>query len=500
MLTLQSLLSKFQEVSMEYGFSEKDLTQIATHDITVGEVERQLGNYRKGFAFLPLERPATAGDGILELTDEEVKGYAAIYGKEAASKKVVKFVPASGAATRMFKDLFGFVETGKRDATLDVILAQIGKFAFHDRIKESIGERGDKEKAQVILGYGGALPKALILFHSYPEGPRTAFEEHMVEGAMYAASGGKVHLHFTVSPEHRAAFDALVLMRQRQFEDKYGVSYDISFSEQLPSTDTIAVTPENKPFRNEDGSLLFRPGGHGALIENLGRIYGDIIFIKTVDNVAPDHLKTDTILYKQAIRGILADRQKKVFAYLARLDAGATEAYVEEMAGFVEKELMHRLPEEFAAKGLPEKKAALRDILDRPLRVCGMVRNEGEPGGGPFWVRNTDGSLTLQIAEPTQISPGQRHLLKEGTHFNPVDLVCGVKNYKGERFDLRRFVDQGTGFISEKTKNGRPLKAQELPGLWNGAMAGWNTIFVEVPVSTFSPVKELADLLKPAHQ
>ncbi len=447
-------------------FTEKDLAQIEAHGLTLQQVERQMKYFRSGFPYLHIDRAAVAGDGIRTFTPEKVAEYIKRYDELSADKRIVKFVPASGAATRMFKALFEFIDSGKPNANY------------------------------------GNLPKALILFHHYADGNRTALEEHLSEGALYATDrNGVARIHFTVSPEHLEGFKARIDEVLPRFEQKFGVRYEISYSQQLPSTDTIAVTPEGEPFRNDDGSLLFRPAGHGALLENLNEIDADVIFIKNIDNVLPDSLKGDTVTYKKVIGAVLLSLQQRCHSYLRTLYNGVKDkGMIAEIARFVEERLGQKLPKDFARLSLLQQADRLYKILDRPIRVCGMVRNEGEPGGGPFWVSAPDGSQSLQIAESSQIAPEQRELMQAATHFNPVDVVCGTKNYRNERFDLRKYVDPMTGFISHKSKNGRELLAQELPGLWNGSMAHWNTIFVEVPITTFSPVKVVGDLLRPQHQ
>ena len=486
-------------------FTDKDLSQIKNHGLTLESVEKQLENFRQGFAFLSIDRAAVAGDGIRVFDKEQMNHFADIYSTHCHNARIVKFVPASGAATRMFKELFEFVNEGKRSKGIDSLLENIKRFAFWPELKKIVGEKSTPQKlVSAIIKEGlnyGSKPKALILFHKYDEGSRTAAEEHLVEGALYAAAGGEVNIHFTVSPEHRTEFDALMERVLPRYEEQYGVKFRIDYSIQKPGTDTIAVTPENEPFREEDGSLLFRPAGHGALIENLNDIDADLIFIKTVDNVAPDRLKVDTVAYKKALGGLLVQLQEEAFALLETLDqVGPDEDLNREIATFLEEELSCRLPGNYAQMTAEARASLLHSLLDRPIRVCGMVRNEGEPGGGPFWVNDPNGAQSLQIAESSQIAPAQIELMKKATHFNPVDLVCGVKDYKGKKFDLLRYVDQSTGFISNKSKDGRALKAQELPGLWNGAMARWNTVFVEVPITTFSPVKVVNDLLRPQHQ
>ena len=476
-------------------FTEKDLKQIAAHGLTVEAVEHQIENFRKGFPSLQVVSAASPADGITILTAEQAEAYAAKFDNRDSSVTVAKFVPASGAATRMFKELFEFVNEDKRGKGIDTLLQNIEKFAFYPELKEVVSDFSD-EKAVVSaiikqgLGYG-SLPKGLVTFHSYSNGARKAVEEHLVEGALYGAANGVVRLHFTVSPEHEGAFRALLAERTAKYEALFGVKYDISFSQQKSSTDTIAVNPDNTPFRTDSGDLLFRPAGHGALIENLNEIEASIIFVKNIDNVTTDALRADTVLYKKALAGLLLDVQKQAFETLAALKAGTADLAA--VATFVEKSLCVKLPATYDA-------ALLEKLLSRPIRVCGMVRNEGEPGGGPFWVANGDGTQTLQIAESSQISAEDMHLMKDATHFNPVDLVCGVYAADGSKYNLLNYTDPATGFISSKSSGGRDLRAQELPGLWNGAMADWNTIFVDVPISTFSPVKVVQDLLRPQHQ
>ena len=476
-------------------FNEKDLKQIAAHGLTVEAVEHQIENFRKGFPSLQVVSAASPADGITILTAEQAEAYAAKFDSRDSSVTVAKFVPASGAATRMFKELFEFVNEDKRGKGIDTLLQNIEKFAFYPELKEVVSDFSD-EKAVVSaiikqgLGYG-SLPKGLVTFHSYSNGARKAVEEHLVEGALYGAANGVVRLHFTVSPEHEGAFRALLAERTAKYEALFGVKYDISFSQQKSSTDTIAVNPDNTPFRTDSGDLLFRPAGHGALIENLNEIEASIIFVKNIDNVTTDALRADTVLYKKALAGLLLDVQKQAFETLAALKAGTADLAA--VATFVEKSLCVKLPATYDA-------ALLEKLLSRPIRVCGMVRNEGEPGGGPFWVANGDGTQTLQIAESSQISAEDMHLMKDATHFNPVDLVCGVYAADGSKYNLLSYTDPATGFISSKSSGGRDLRAQELPGLWNGAMADWNTIFVDVPISTFSPVKVVQDLLRPQHQ
>ena len=472
---------------------------------------------------MKIEAAAAVGNGIYSPSAAEVEQYVAEWSAYLADQHtVVKFVPASGAASRMFKDLFAFLSADYDVPTTDFekhFFDNIKKFAFKKALcgkcKENEGEcvcdliKEGKYKAIVAnlleakgLNYG-QLPKGLLLFHQYEDGARTPMEEHLVEAALYASSDGKANIHFTVSHDHLELFKKKVAESQPLFEKKYGVTFHVSFSEQKPSTDTIAANVDNTPFRNEDGTLLFRPGGHGALIENLNEIDADVVFIKNIDNVVPDRIKDETVLYKKLIAGVLVDCQKKVFDYLRELDADAcSRERLEEMLGFVEQVLCCK---KAGARELTDAELAayLRLKLNRPIRVCGVVKNVGEPGGGPFLCYNSDGTVSPQILESSQIDKNNAEyvrMFKEGTHFNPVDLVCATKNYKGERFDLPKFVDKQTGFISSKSKNGKELKALELPGLWNGAMSDWSTIFVEVPIGTFNPVKTVNDLLREQHQ
>ena len=465
------------------------------HGLTPAALETQLKNFREGFPFLPVTRATSCGDGIRVLDAAGIEQAAARYDRAKESLRVVKFVPASGAATRMFKDLFEFVREGRRTAVVGELLANRRRFAFWPELRTIIGDDADELRTvENIVAEGlryGETPKGLVSFHRYGDEVRKAVEEHLVEGAQYAAAGGEVKIHFTVSPEHLTRFEALLAEKIPGYESRFGVKYRISFSVQDPSTDTLAVNPDCTPFRRADGRLLFRPAGHGALIGNLGKIDADIVFVKNIDNVTTDARRGDTVLYKKALAGVLLALQERIFEYLMALEVPGAE--LEPIAAFIENELCVKLPKDY---GTP----LLRRVLNRPIRVCGMVRNEGEPGGGPVWVAGADGLETLQIAESNQIAPEKRKLMRSATHFNPVDLVCSFRTSKGGRFDLREFVDPATGFISRKSDGGRELLAQELPGLWNGAMARWNTVFVEVPITTFSPVKVVTDLLRPEHQ
>lgn len=504
--------------------TEKDREQLASKGISEEQLQEQLACFAQGFPFLKLSQAASTEKGILVASEEEKEDYLQAWDAYTSEgHKVVKFVPASGAASRMFKDMFAFLDAAYDVPATDFekkYFARLGDAAFRDDLDAACLRLHGKDvdallaegqyKAVVAamlrpegLNYG-QLPKGLLKFHRYAAGARTPLEEHLVEGALYAKDGeGRVRVHFTVSPEHRPLFEALVAEKAQAYAEAHGASYDVSFSEQKSSTDTVAANPDNTPFRKADGSLLFRPGGHGALIENLNDIDADVVFIKNIDNVVPDRLKGDTVTYKKLIAGVLVKLQAQAFAYLEKLDSGRyTMEELREMLQFVQKQLCCKNPD---TKYLEDTELAiyLRRKLNRPMRVCGMVRNVGEPGGGPFLAYNADGTVSLQILESSQIDMSDeaaRTMFEKGTHFNPVDLVCAVRDYRGEKFDLPKFVDRNTGFISHKSKDGKELKALELPGLWNGAMSDWNTVFVEVPLSTFNPVKTVNDLYREQHQ
>lgn len=503
--------------------SQQDLSQIALKGITEEQINTQLKEFETGFPFLKLEAAASIGHGIISPDKAEQDAYVEAWKQyKAAGRKIVKFVPASGAASRMFKDMFSFLNADYNEPQTDFEKAyfnNIEKFAFYDALNAKCIENEGKDIKALMaegnykavaanmlnkegLNYG-QLPKGLLLFHKYDGGARTPIEEHLVEGALYADSNAEANMHFTVSPEHRALFEAKVAEKKGMYEEKFGIKYNVSFSEQKSNTDTIAANPDNTPFRNEDGSLLFRPGGHGALIQNLNEIDADIVFVKNIDNVVPDKLKGDTVTYKQIIAGVLVTLQKQAFEYLELLETGSySHEQLEEIIRFVQRDLCCRKSD---IKELEDAELViyLKNKLNRPMRVCGVVKNVGEPGGGPFLTYNQDGTVSLQILESSQIDKSNAEYMKmftEGTHFNPVDLVCAVRDYKGNAFDLPRYIDKTTGFISSKSKNGKELKALELPGLWNGAMSDWSTVFVEVPLSTFNPVKTVNDLLREQHQ
>ncbi|WNJ20179.1 DUF4301 family protein [Pontibacter sp. G13] len=508
-------------------FTDQDLDQIRERGSDLAEVNQQIQNFVEGFPFMDLQKAATVDDGIIRLSQEEVDSYLQQYQTALADKKIVKFVPASGAASRMFKALFAFMNTyspeqraefEEKQAPKDAFtfIDRIEDFAFTPSLKKTF-QNGDFGHVIESGHYGtvidhlltsaglnyGQLPKGLLEFHSYGAATRTPVEEHLVEAANYATQqGGTAWLHFTVSPEHRSRFEAHLAEVMPKYQEEFGVKFDVTFSEQKSSTDTIAVDMENQPFRLDDGSILFRPGGHGALLENLDDLEGDIFFIKNIDNVVPDRIKEETYRYKQALGGLLLEVQAQVFTYLEKLEAGET-SLKSEIEEFLKTKLYTLPPAGYADWSEEDQIAFLKSKLDRPMRICGMVKNEGEPGGGPFWTQNSDGTVSLQIVESAQIdkdNADQMALMQNATHFNPVDLVCATKDRHGKDYELLNFRDPQTGFIAYKSKDGRELKAQELPGLWNGAMANWSTIFVEVPIITFNPVKTVNDLLRDQHQ
>ena len=501
----------------------QDKAQLEAKGISEAQIEQQLKDFQTGFPFLRLAGAAAIGNGILAFAEADQKVLVQAWENyKEEGHHITKFVPASGAASRMFKDMFEFLSA---DYDMPTTKAEkqyfegIHNFAFFQALDDAcqvlegkgvdalVDEGNYKAVVNAMLSEEGLnygqLPKGLLQFHAYEDEVRTPLEEHLVEAALYASSRGEADVHFTVSTEHRELFEELVERVRPEYEKRFGIRYHISFSEQKPSTDTMAANMDNTPFRQEDGSLLFRPGGHGALIQNLGDLESDVVFIKNIDNVVPDRMKPITVTWKQVIAGVLVKLQRKAFDYLRLLDTGSySHAQIEDIIRFVRHDLCTEIP---SLKDMEDAElvSVLRGKLNRPIRVCGVVKNVGEPGGGPFLAYNSDGSISLQILESSQIdknNPEYMRMFTEGTHFNPVDLVCGIRDYKGEKFDLPQYVDPQTGFISYKSKNGRELKALELPGLWNGAMSDWSTVFVEVPLETFNPVKTVCDLLRPEHQ
>lgn len=504
--------------------NEKDLQLIESKGITASKIEEQIKRFENGFPRLRIQSVATVGNGIMRLTEKDISHYLKLWRQSQQSGVTIeKFVPASGAASRMFKNMFAFTTSGRTAPDTDFekqYFDNINHFAFFlslNKACERLYKAGipqlieDGKYVEIVkamlekdgLNYG-FLPKALLQFHKAAGGNvRTSLEEHLEEGAQYAANGKReVNIHFTVSPEHRKEFEKVLKAKVPMMEQVWGVKYNVTMSEQKQSTDTIAVNLDNTPYRDTDGNLLFRPAGHGALIENLNERDADVVFIKNIDNVVPLRLRNATVRYKKAIGGYLIDVQRAITKHLDTLDKGANANELKSILKFVENRLCTRNQ---ATACMDEKQLTeyLHGKLNRPIRVCGMVLNEGEPGGGPYLTYNADGSYSPQILEAAQIDendPAAVELMKSGTHFNPVDLVCYIKDYKGKKFDLKQFVDQETGLISMKSTGGVEIKALELPGLWNGSMSDWNTIFIEVPIETFNPVKTVNDLLRPQHQ
>lgn len=514
-------------------FTANDLKLFQSKGIDVKIIDQQVENFKRGFPFINLIEPATIKSGIKVFTENEVEKLQKYYDRNSVDYEVLKFVPASGAASRMFKSLFEFIEkldngedaeqlidSDKSFNSVHNFFKNLSNFAFYQDLEAVMEDNyislesklKEKDYRTIIefllydqgLGYA-AKPKALLKFHKYPDGPRMSMEEHLVESAHYGVnSEGRAAVHFTVSPEHADNFIDEINNIKDKYEELYDVTYELTFSVQKSSTDTIAVDTNNKPFRDEEDNIVFRPGGHGALIENLTDRESEVIFIKNIDNVVPDRLKEATYQYKKALGGYLLEIREKIVEFLDLLDEGSlTNNELKKMVNFCSEKLYFKFSEEFNTYSQIEKIDYLYNKLNRPIRLCGMVKNEGEPGGGPFWIKNDSGEISLQIVESSQIDfsdVNQKKIFDEATHFNPVDLVCYVRDFKGDPFDLREYVDPSTGFISTKSKDGRELKAQELPGLWNGAMADWITIFIEVPIITFNPVKTINDLLRKEHQ
>ena len=513
------------------SFSKEDIIQIKNKELTVKQVENQLDVFKKGVSNINLKKEATLESGILKLESNEIEENSSYYDVKRDELNIVKFVPASGAATRMFEFLFQFLEKynpeiesinsyiNKNKANdISLFLVGLEKFSFFKEVMNEVKANHsnfndlsvnnkhflfietmlDKDKFNMSF-----MPKGLFPFHTYKNHIATAFEEHLFEAALYASSKGSANLHFTVSEQHNHKFDEKFKQIEERIEHKTNTEFNIEFSCQKESTDTIAVTKDFKPFRNDDGRLVFRPSGHGALIENLNEIDADLIFIKNIDNVVVFKYEEEVAKYKKALAGLLLKTQEQAFKYAKILENEIDEIKVFEIATFLSNKMNVRINKEFEKYSLKYQIEYLRENLNKPIRVCGMVKNEGEPGGGPFWVKSESGKVSLQIVEAAQVdleNKNQKEIIKSATHFNPVDLVCGIKNYKGQKFDLNKFINHKAAFISPKTKSGKELIALERPGLWNGAMAKWNTIFVEVPLITFSPVKTVNDLLKTTHQ
>jgi len=513
-------------------FSEKEIRQIESKGLTVEKVKEQIALFTKGLPSINLIDAATLNDGIVEISEAQKKYYADYFDRKRDQISILKFVPASGAATRMFKFLFAFLKDYdvnkesinsyiNRHNAQELALFFVGleKFPFYSEVLKTVKKAhpsyhalNENERKYLFvetmldkngLNYG-FCPKGLLPFHKYKGHISTAFEEHLFEASLYASSKGEANLHFTISEKYNHIFDEEFKRIETIVEEKTDTAFNISFSYQKEVTDTIAVTPENEPFRDENNSLVFRPSGHGALLGNLNDLDADIIFIKNIDNVVVHKFEKEVAMCKKALAGLLLELQSQTFKYLEHLEKESlNEEVLLEITQFLSIKMNVVISEEFEKYALKRQKAYLIEKLNRPIRVCGMVKNEGEPGGGPFWVKDENGTISLQIVESAQIdkkTKGQKDIFKNATHFNPVDLVCAVRDYKGNKFDLTKFIDPKTAFITMKTKVGNHLKALELPGLWNGSMANWNTIFVEVPLITFSPVKTVNDLLKAPHQ
>jgi len=511
------------------NFNSEDILQIENNGLTTAKVISQIQLFKSGITPTYLKDAATINNGILNFNDREKKEFIDYFESQKESVSILKFIPSSGAASRMFKFLFKFLKefNPKKESInsyinknkvpeMTLFLFGLEKFPFYKKIKNLLPSNyellTDDEKAiafvkvildKEMLNYG-EQPKGLLPFHQYKNEISTAFQEHLFEAASYASNHNKAKLHFTISENHKDKFEQELNSIQEHISKKTNCTFDISFSFQKHETDTIAVTPKNELFREEDNSLLFRPSGHGALIENLNEVNEDLIFIKNIDNVVAANLSETVASYKKMLGGVLLKTQSQVFTYQQRLEKETVdEKEIITIANFLINNLNIVVNPEFEKYSKKYQIEYLIEKLYRPIRICGMVKNEGEPGGGPFWVKSENGIISLQIVESAQINKKnklQKEIIKNATHFNPVDLVCGIKNYKGEKYNLLEFVDVNTGFITSKTKLGKDLKALELPGLWNGAMANWNTIFVEVPLETFNPVKTVNDLLKPAHQ
>jgi hypothetical protein len=496
-------------------FNQADLSLIQQKGIDIAIIQQQIENFKTGFPFMNVLQAAVIGDGIKQIEEEEAKTLANFYDEEKNKYDILKFVPASGAATRMFKALFEYMAIAKETSpsqsnkAIQAFFENLPKFAFFESLQKLLPKNADDfamlETLLTNKGLDyGSLPKGLLEFHRYETEIRTAVQEQMVDGVAYAQSKQKVRLHFTVSPEHRERFLILINSIQATYEQKYNVQFLIEFSEQKSATDTIAVDLNNEPFRNSNGGIVFRPAGHGALLANLNDLEADIVFIKNIDNVVPDHTKPTMVLYKKALAALLIQAQQKIYGFQSKIEnQSLSKSEIEEIKNFFSKELGIKFENNF--KDFPENKQLeiLKNKLFRPIRVCGMVKNVGEPGGGPFWIANNDLGISLQIVESAQIdleNSKQQNIFVSSSHFNPVDLICTTRNYKGEKYNLFHYRDSKTGFITKKSQNGAELQAQELPGLWNGSMSDWNTIFVEVPLITFNPVKTVNDLLRKEHQ
>lgn len=512
--------------------TKEDIALLDSKGITTRQLEEQLALFNEGIPFADLRDPAILGDGIYSYDPKELEKLVTLFEEKKDNLELLKFTPASGAATRMFKFLFTFLKEydpeketvnayiNKRNAQdLRLFFVGLDSFPFYKSVRKRLKAtyHGENENSvdlnryrfvKIMLGPEafnfGNTPKGLFPFHSYKNHITTAFEEHLFEAALYAKSNGVAKLHFTISQEHHEAFKAQFLNCKEKIETKTQTMFDITYSFQKPSTDTIAVSQENRPIRKKNGMLYLRPGGHGSLIENLNEQDADLIFIKNIDNVVVSKFEKEVAFYKKMLAGKLLQLQEQSFNYLETIDTTRLdEKAILEIVHFLQDAFNLKLTSDFEKFSTKYQIEYLRAQLDRPIRVCGMVKNEGEPGGGPFWVKHESGKISLQIIESVQIDPKnerQQKIKDSATHFNPVDIVCGIKDYTGNKYDLTQFIDKKAPFITLKTLQGKSIKALEHPGLWNGAMAHWNTLFIEVPLITFNPVKTVNDLLKPEHQ
>ena len=500
--------------------TDQDLKRIEAEGLTREKVIAQMELFRSGSFPVTLSRPCTIDDGIVVLAAEDEKECVRIYEEASQKGRVMKFVPASGAASRMFQDWIRFrqKEAFPSDEEELRFYEDIKKYAFYGDLRDVLQRDGfdidtliARKRSDEIFDYiltlrglhYAFLPKALLKFHVYADRNRTSLEEHLVEAALYARDqSGTCRIHFTVSEEHEPLVRDYLAGIQGRYEDRHGVTFHVEISTQRSSTNTVAADSENRPFRDKAGTLVFRPGGHGALLENLNDLNGDIVMVKNIDNVVQDRLKSKTVFYKKVLGGYLLKLQRESFIYLEKLSTGVQSADTLSRAGsFCRDKFCVGFPKDFDGMSNEKKRKFIFKKLNRPIRVCGMVKNEGEPGGGPFWVEG-NGIQTLQIIEAAQIdwsSEDQRKTWGASTHFNPVDIACGIRDFQSQKFDLKTFVDDKSYIISKKFQDELEMRALELPGLWNGSMAHWNTVFVEVPIETFNPVKTVYDLLRPQH-
>ncbi len=520
----------------EWTFQREDLIYMKSIGISEEEVRHQIDILKGPPQYIKILRPCTLGDGIIKIKEDEFSLYLKYQEEASREGRFIKFVPASGASSRMFDFLYRIYKQGSvpskeeirrralqgdKEASAFLTFQEgIRRFAFYEDLKNHLSVKGfqleklieenqwDKILNYLLMDCGlnyGNLPKGLLKFHRYPSGERTAFEEHLVEAVhTICDQRGICRLHFTLPLEYEKSFYKFWEMKRPEYEKEFQVHFEVTFSFQESSTHTIAVDEENRPVRDRDGKLIFRPGGHGALLKNLEQLNGDLVYIKNIDNVLPDRLKEYTIFWEKVLGGFLINAQKTINQYLKKL-THETEyrEILEEISIFIKDKLCFSLPQTFSQWRLKKRKDFLFNLLNRPIRVCGMVKNEGEPGGGPFWVQERDGSLSLQIVEGAQVdtqSPEQKAIWASSSHFNPVDIICSVRDFEGNPFCLKEFANRDAMIISKKSINGQDVKSLEHPGLWNGGMARWITFFIEVPNITFNPVKTINDLLRAEHQ